>query len=593
MRISNVLKIFDLRSSSMTNRIIVLVVTIAVIAVFASSYIVFATSIETINNEVLNNIQELAYVHNRDLERFVLDLSDYSLNIRRNADLLRALLADEPPGYHDAVNISKLHNFFYGRLDIYEFILYLPRQGRVYEFSGRNPNLRIWNETGFEEMDWFIRASKGPGFAYVTSGLYEDSQGRSLLTIYRAIINIQDQETIAIVKLNVVFDYMSTITSNEDRIIYIIDESGAVIYDGGAGLPDGASEQVVGLISAAIQEGGNTGSLQVQLDDNVKMAIFATSEELGWSSVFIVEANIAGYVIEDVRGIVLTIAFSAAAISILLIVSLVKSQTRSFEKLLIQVSHIGSDSLDKRLSETGDSEIDGLVSSINAMLDRIYELVEQNFVANINEKEAKLKALESQIDSHFMYNALQAISVKALMSGNREVCSMIDAMTYCLRYLLSVDFMVRLESELAHLDRYFMLQKVRYEERLEVSIDADERALSQFIPKLSIQALAENAVKHGLEKKLGKVSIEIRAFVEDGYLNINVADDGEGMTPQRLAEVKEAIQQTDETMFRKKSIGLQNLVGRLSLFYNGKATFDIGPREGGGVISEIKIPYDN
>jgi len=583
---------FKSLTNSMTNRVILLVMFIVVIAVLVPSYIVFTTSIGTIDNNILENLQEITSIHNHDMERFVSELSDYSLNVRRNAELLRALMADEPPGYHDAVYIAKLHNLFYGRTDIYEFVLYLPRQERVYEISRSNPNLRIRSESGIEERDWFAHASRGPNFLYMTSGKDEDPQDRNVLTLYRAIINVQNQETIAVVKFNVLFDFMSAITVSDDRMIYVFDENGGIIYNGGGSFPNLTAEQVADWLHEAKREVGDSGTLPMHIGGNSKIASFTTSDILGWTSLIIVPSDLAGYMIEEVRVLYVAIALSTAVISVLLTVGLVKHQTRSFRRLLTQVSQVGGDSLKERIDEAGDAEIGGLARSINAMLDRIYELVEQNFVANLNEKEAQLIALEAQFDSHFLYNSLQAISAKAILSECMEVSSMIDAMTYSLRYLLSIDSMVSTKSELAHLDRYFMLLKFRYEERLEVSIDAQENALQQFIPKLSIQVLAENSVKHGLEKKLGKVSIDISIFIEDEYMIARVSDDGAGMTPERQTAVQKELQQANEKKIQENSIGLRNLVERLNILYNGQATFEIRNREGGGVISEIRFPYD-
>jgi len=575
--------------NSLSNRVIIVVSLSVIVVVSLASYFTFITSMRTINETALRNLQEILALHTHALERYIDDLSSYSLNIRKNEVLMRAILHDEPPGYHDIVNLRSIKNIFYGRTDIYNFFLYLPRQGRVYEISRNNPNLRIYSELGIRENAWYLSASQGPSFAYFDPGNF-DSDGRQLLTLYRAIINIQDQETIAIVKLSVIPEILAQTFSDDSRRVGIFDENGRVIYTNDSTT---ITDEKADELFARAQHSNENMAFSVALEGGYYMAIINRSENLGWTSLFVVPANEVYGAIEYTQTVLVWIGGGAVATAILLIVLLIKVQTRSLVRLINNVSEIRDYSLNAQISEKGNPEVANLARAINSMLRRIQELVSQNFVSKINEKEAQLKNLETQLNSHFLYNTLQAISSKALMAENREVSDMVNALAYTLRYLVKSDGMVRIENELAHLNRYFLLQKARFEERLITNIEVEEKALTQYIPKLSIQILAENSIKHGLEKMLGAININVRIYVEEEYLYIKVSDDGGGITPERLNEVREAIQRKEKNcMIPKPNIGLGSLTVRLELLYSGQASFDIYSQEGIGATSVIKLPYE-
>ena len=586
---SRISKILDSVSLSFQTRMIIVVSVSVAVVIALASYFTFVASTRAINETVSKNYQELLALHSRDLENHIEELSAYSLTIRKDESLMRAILQDEPPGYHDVDNISRIKNIFYGRSDIYEFFLYLPRQERVYEILRSDRNMRIGHVSGIENDDWYIQASRGPSFIYYTPGDSYDAGGRRLFTLYRAIINIQDQQTLAIVKLSVSFENLARATFAENRDVFVFDENGVVMFTSN---PEAATGEMTGELFASIQESGNETTFPVRVDGDPGMAIFNRSDVLGWTTVFVVPSNEIDNAIGNTQLLFILVATSALIVAILLISVLIKSQTRSFAKLVNQMSQVGSQSLNVRIDESGSPEIVDLARNVNAMLDRINELVEQNIVSTINEKEAQLKALDMQLNSHFLYNTLQAISAKAILAENRDVSNMINALAATLRYLIKADIMVRVESELAHIDNYFLLQKARFEERLMTTIVVEKEALKQYIPKLSIQTLAENSIKHGLERTLGAVSINIHIYIQEGYLYIKVSDDGEGISPERLAAVMEAIEEYDRYLMPKTNIGLQNLTERLNLLYNKQASFYIDSQEEGGTTSIIKIPYE-
>lgn len=146
-------------------------------------------------------------------------------------------------------------------------------------------------------------------------------------------------------------------------------------------------------------------------------------------------------------------------------------------------------------------EIGVLYKSYNSMAVLINELIIERYKSEIREKQIQIKALQSQINPHFLYNTLQSISGLALEKGMTEIDNAISALGSMLRYSMeSVEDMVTIKDELLHVENYFYIQKLRYEDNIKYSINVPDEFLKIPIPKLTLQPIVENAIKHGVEK---------------------------------------------------------------------------------------------
>jgi two-component system sensor histidine kinase YesM len=206
------------------------------------------------------------------------------------------------------------------------------------------------------------------------------------------------------------------------------------------------------------------------------------------------------------------------------------------------------------------------------------------------EKNAILKALEAEINPHFLYNALQAISTKALKNDRYDIADMIDALALTLRYCISGKDVVFAREELKHIERYLALQKARFGSRLQVQYDWDETLMDVKLPKLSIQTLVENAIKHALEIVSNPVTITISARMESSQYVIIVRDDGPGFAKGKLEAVLQSFRSDwEERNQENESIGLVNLNTRLKLLYGEDAELRIRTDQSGTQM-EMRLP---
>ncbi|MEA2492032.1 MAG: two-component system, LytTR family, sensor kinase [Acidobacteriota bacterium] len=190
--------------------------------------------------------------------------------------------------------------------------------------------------------------------------------------------------------------------------------------------------------------------------------------------------------------------------------------------------------------------------------------------------DARLHALELQLQPHFLFNTMNAISALVRNRRNDEAVTMISGLSDLLRYTLdhAGDQQVPLEEEMAVLQRYLEIQHVRFPDRMTFSIDLAAEARRAAVPVLLLQPLAENAVRHGIARSAAPGVIDIRAFRSEGQLRIEVFNSGSMVAPSTDAG----------------GIGLRNTRARLQHLYGEAGTFELASA-GSGVMASVSIPW--
>ena len=192
--------------------------------------------------------------------------------------------------------------------------------------------------------------------------------------------------------------------------------------------------------------------------------------------------------------------------------------------------------------------------------------------------QSRLDTLRTQLHPHFLFNALNAISAH-VESAPRTARWMLEQLGDLLRLALdhAEDQVIPLQRELAFVDRYMKLQKVRYEDRLDVVLDVDPLALQALVPTFILQPLLENAIRHGIATRSTPGQIEIQAWCEGDALHLSVRDDGPGLSVNWDIE-------------RQAGVGLSNTRERLKRLYGDRQSFAIAGAVGSGVQVDLRFP---
>lgn len=218
--------------------------------------------------------------------------------------------------------------------------------------------------------------------------------------------------------------------------------------------------------------------------------------------------------------------------------------------------------------ESREDEIGILQDSFNHMISRNKELIAQQYQAKLEKRNAQLRALQAQINPHFMYNTLQVIGGMALEKDAPEVYSVTLALSDILRYSLNFSKeMVCLEEEVEYLKSYVMIQNERFGGKVQLKLELEPDTRKCLIPKLILQPLAENSFEHGLLNKAGDWLLTVESHITpEGDLLICIKDNGIGFDSERLAQIREKIElDTVKALNSGSHIGLANVHARIKL----------------------------
>ena len=244
-----------------------------------------------------------------------------------------------------------------------------------------------------------------------------------------------------------------------------------------------------------------------------------------------------------------------------------------------------------------NDEIGVLQTSFDHMIARNKELIAQTFKSAVEKRDAQLRALQAQINPHFMYNTLQVIGGMALKKDAPEIYQVTLALSDILRYSLNFsEEMVTLEEEIRYLKSYVTIQNKRFNDRIELRLKLQPDTLHLRIPKLILQPLAENSFEHGLTEKPGAWILTIESRRGDhSELIISVMDNGTGFTEERLKDIQEMLEKSaDDALHKDSQIGLANVDARIRLCSpgNGYGVF-IESSESQGTTVRVVLKAEN
>lgn len=366
--------------------------------------------------------------------------------------------------------------------------------------------------------------------------------------------------------------------------LYLLDETGSIVYSNSESFILAEDQQLFNEDDFS----NNKIILRNALHDR-----FLTD----WEIVAVV--NSSEYTSELIESSQLMIILSLFNILLptLVIVYISKSFHSRLDSVLSHVKNIEKHNFEEYPHVKSKDEIGQLARQINRMTRQINKLFNEIFRANIEkkdleikEKQAQLSALQSQINPHFLFNALETIRMRSLMKGENETAGIIQNMAGIFRNSLTWgrDW-VTVEEEVSLIKSFLEIQAYRFGDKLSYTVEVDPEIKEVKIPNLSFLPFVENASIHGIEplKDLGTIHISI--YREDDYIAFSITDNGVGISPERLALIE---QQLENEQDMGDSVGIQNVYYRLKLYYKDLFEFKISTEVNQGTTVMIRLPIE-
>ena len=306
------------------------------------------------------------------------------------------------------------------------------------------------------------------------------------------------------------------------------------------------------------------------------------------------------------RGYVLSGSISSSvfilALSLLFIVILYVTLKKTFSKYQTQVVDLVETIHDIAQGEQGkridltkkDQELLLIAETTNDMLDRLERNIHDIYQLELSQKDAHMRALQAQINPHFMYNTLEFLRMYAVMENQNELADIIYEFSSLLRNNISDERETTLKQEVEFCRKYSYLCMVRYPKSIAYGFKIDPGLEEMRIPKFTLQPLVENYFAHGVDHRRTDNVISIKALKKEGYVEILVTDNGRGMPADKLAEIQDKLAQrtfehTVDYSGKRQSIGIVNVHERFVLYFGDRYDISVESVEKEGVRYQITI----
>ena len=326
-------------------------------------------------------------------------------------------------------------------------------------------------------------------------------------------------------------------------------------------------------------------AVQVITQDNI--VVKNVVGNTGWTIISIFQLNSINGKISQARYYMLI--YSAVAVMLLLMVTFVLSS--SFSKRLARIVNVIKDfhhgNENTIVNDDHDDEIGYLSRAFNSMKQKQENLIHDIYQVGIEKKDAQLKALQAQINPHFLYNSMSAIGRLAESEQYKSIIDIVNALVMFYRMTLNKgEDIISIKDELAQIEAYINIFKIRKGNQFTVTYHFDDAVVDYSTVKTILQPFVENIFDHAMHPSKIPVNINIWAQIHDNEIVFRIIDDGIGMSGERLNEIKEC----KEIKSGHSSYGIKNVDDRVKLFFGAQYGVTISSVYGGGTFVEIKIP---
>lgn len=287
---------------------------------------------------------------------------------------------------------------------------------------------------------------------------------------------------------------------------------------------------------------------------------------------------------------VIIIAFLLILAAIIFIFWSLRSYSKRTENIMSAMAALQKGNLSTRipLGEKYEDELTIISQSFNNMCDNLNSYIEKVYLLELKQKDAELVALQAQVNPHFLYNTLESIRMRAISQGSSDVGDLLYILATFFRNSIKRKMIISISEELNNCNLYLELFKIRYENKLDYSVDIAPDARNCSIIKLTVQPIIENYIVHGINFVRTDNFISIKVFLKDDTVNIMVSDNGKGINEETLENIRNSLKDPSHNL--SDSMGIVNVNERIKYKYGSQYGLDIVSTEKKGTCVTIRIP---
>lgn len=595
-------KIFD--NMSYTLKIMVSFIIILIIPIAISAGVIYQHSVQTLELESKKALQDMLLQKKQEIEG---NLNEY-----------------EKLAYQIAV-YPALTLYFYGtdfsdydKIDyIYRYIN--PFSDWIKNFSSKNYDLRVFTSNravienkwihyleAVKEEEWlqsalrssisspywesFHREREFQGQTDENSNVVSKTETSLFIPMMNNYNSMDNTVLELYIKTDVLLKSLEDMVKSQKGAVFVLDSNNQVVYQGPDSkldLPGLIKENPKIISSASSIERMNIG----------KDAYFIYQQSVSRLNCRIIGLSPVPEVMKEAnKAKDIFVAIFVIMVMVLVFLSFLFSKrlVRQIKILLSAMNRVQNGDMNASVVVSGKDEIALLSHNFNVMITKINNLIRDIYKSEILHKDALLKALENQINPHFMYNTLETIKMMAEIKRERDISDALTSLGSLVRYNISKDRdLVPIGLELEHVCDYFRLQNLMLNDKLQLDTFMEEGVLKLRTLKLVLQPIIENAILHGFDSQAGNMKITIRSTLDGETVKLIIMDNGKGIEPERLEGIIRWINGDSEVPgieLNGNGIGLRNVHKRIQIKFGNDFGLDIDSSVGQWTKITVKIP---
>ncbi|MDF2921454.1 MAG: sensor histidine kinase [Paenibacillaceae bacterium] len=577
---------------------------VIVISVMTISIIAYQVSSQAINQMAVDDSRDLIEQIGLNIDKRMSELEEYVFAHYKNSGIVQLLPsdpelpADNPYVIRSGV-LSFMDDFLYSRPFITTVMIRQINGDNEFIRRTGAPDTQEEMEASFDEER--MKAKRGQVLWLPGSN--------QRIYMQRAMYNVETSALIGYISIGIEEDYLSEFykeARGRSRGQFILlNENNELLMNSSREL-----QRVVDKLAAGGRLDGESTSFELKDNGEAYLFTLRSFSDGNWKLLNRIAVSELTKPAQAMKyGIIIACLLSFFA-ALLMAVYLSKGITGNVKLLLGSMKGVSEGRFDQLVVTKSKDEIGQLAHRFNLMTQKVNELITVVYKEKLLKEQAEheslqfeYKALQAQMNPHFLYNTLESIQSLALLQGEKKISDMVYLLGSLLRESIrQKNDVILLREELQYVVNYLEIQQIMYDDQLEVIYELDEALLCVPVPKLILQPIVENAILHGIEKKPGKGIIHIRCFAETteqsgggqetppGVLRVEVQDNGVGMEPAVVQSLLAADSGGEEGDARHTRVGIGSVNKRIKILYGASYGVMIESETAKGSLIAIRLP---
>ncbi len=531
-------------------------------------------------DDILNHVNSI----NMSTQFFLSDkeLEGYLVKVKRNEEISYEEMMD-----FYKVNIASLERMVNNNPYLYQI--------RVYVDSNTIEEMMpiLYSHKRMERLSWSTDEElKGWKYDYTDSifELYEKTQSNTILSLITPVVEYENGQ-IGVLEVAMRMDTMFPVIYEDNRglLACFLDKQGNIYCR------DEIREDIIPYVEEVqkmeLINGEGHVSYETVHNEPIILGV-QYAKELDGTLICVDDLGESLGIIRRNRNILLGALLLITILLVFIINFIVKTLLKQFYQILSSIREVQKGDLNVVIEHCGHDEMGELGTQINKMLQRIRQLMEDNINRELLAKNSEIRALQNQINAHFIYNVLESIKMMAEIEEKYDISDAITALGNLLRYSMRwTSSNVTIENELEYIKNYLALINLRFDYEIYLSLNIPDIMLKQEIPKMSLQPIVENAIYHGIEQLAEDTNIYIKGQIEDGDCIIEITDAGKGMSEDEVRLLTQKINgEIEANGGSGNGIGLKNVQDRMKVKFGNQYGISIASKIDCFTKIQVRIP---